>query len=330
MCRSKRYKSIMLISSDCRNVSPTLTFRGSVPASSARGNARSQNSIESGQSFIRSVSIQDRTRLTQGKLIEVWDYRGTKIGEIPLAPFNAASTQKDRVIDDKITFPQEYDVEQVQRSLSKMLIIAKSTSNVELAPSNVVGVDLHLHSVAKWLGMDSFTQKIFDAYFKSVNKMIPTQATIEAIQLVHTPPGDKIFKQMAYNFATQYFEDKMGNREAFESYLETNERLKEAVMDVVYRKEMAVKVKAQKEASDLAFHARERRRQEKGKYDVKETKLYEARQIEKSSELAKREERLKKEADVCKSMLEKKRMVLKLDPDKARAHETLFGKAVAA
>jgi len=304
--------------------------RGRPSAASTRGDTRSQGISTAGQDFIRAMSIQDRARLTQGKLIEIFDHRGIKIEDFPLALFNAASTQQDRVIDDKVTIPFEYDVQQVKRFLSKILFIAKSQSNVELAPVNDIGVDLHYHSAAEWLGMGSFTQSIFDFYFKAVNKMLPAEATIEAIQQIRTPPGEKIFKQMVYKLATQYFEDKIHPREAFESYLDSNECLKQDVMDIFHRKEVNVMAKAAKEEKDLALQARERRRQEKAKDDVPRNKLNEELEVQRRNELARREAVVKKEADIRASMLAKKRAGQKLNLEEARMHFKVFGKAVPA
>ena len=75
--------------------------------------------------------------------------------------------------------------------------------------------------------MGSFTQSIYDLYFKRVNNKVASVANIKAIDAVRTPPGNKIFKQMAYKIAVEYFENRIINRADFDRYLETNPRLKE-------------------------------------------------------------------------------------------------------
>ena len=278
---------------------------------------------------MRAMNRRDRTLLTQGKLVKIIDHHGNDIMDFPLALFKAASTRKDLVIDDKIAIPDDVDTEQVKRLMFLMLKVPSASYVGDLAPTENTLVDLQFHSAAEALGMGSFTQEIFDLYFKRVNNRVPTVANIEAIGSVHTPPGNKIFKQMSYKIGVQFFEDKIANRADFERYLVTNPRLRDAVYEVVARKQAAVQRQIQLEASRVAFLERERKREEKARLVAGRDVRYKAQQAEKGADKAKREEQKKKDSDVVKSMLEKKRLGQKLNGEEARAHEKLFGKAVA-
>jgi hypothetical protein len=306
--------------------------RSSAPAAAAAPGAGAQaNNTDGGQDYLRSLSPGERSRLTMGKMIKIVDHEGNLVTEFPLALFNAASTKKELLVDGTITLPgppDELDITQAKRFLFCMLKVAQAAHGV-LAPIENTFADLYFHSAAEALGMGSFTQHIFDLYFKRVNNVLPSIQNIKAIDSVHSPAGDKIYRQMAYLVASRYFENQIPNREAFERYLDTDQRLKESVAEIVMRKENKVKVKVQNEASRLAFLERERKREEKVKYEAEREKRNYEYEMEKELKENKFDERKKKEADVRKSMLEKKRAGHKMTPEEARAHEKLFGKAVA-
>lgn len=122
---------------------------------------------------MRAMTRRDRTLLTQGKLIEVVDdHHGNTIVESPLALFNAASCHNNLNDDGKFTVPEELDIAQVERLLSLMLKVAATSSVGDLTPTENTYIDLQSHSAAEALGMGSFTQSIFDLYFKRVNNHV--------------------------------------------------------------------------------------------------------------------------------------------------------------
>jgi hypothetical protein len=267
-------------------------------------------------------------KLIQGKLITIVDSLGTKLMDFPLALFNAASTHEDLVVNDEIVIPANINVEQAKRFLFLMMKVTSAPDFCLLGATENTYIDLHFHSAAEYLGMGSFTQKIFDLYFKRVNQQVPAVANIEAIDAVRTPPGDKIFKQMSYQIAVKYFEDKIPNRASFEMYLLANERLHAAVAETVARKEVASQRQHQHEMSTIAFKEREHKREEKAR--LAEERLQHADGVRAQKKLAREnlEERKNKEIAVRQSMLEKKRTCQKMSIEEARAHEKLFGKAV--
>jgi hypothetical protein len=307
----------------------TTAKRGSSTGFSSSANASTPVDISNGQQVMRVMSHQDRMKLTQGKLIAVVDSEGTKLMDFPLALFNVASINKKLVVDDKITIPANLDIEQAKRFLFLMMKVASAPAISSLGATENTYIDLHFHSAAEYLGMSSFTQKIFDLYFKRVNQQVPVVANIEAIGVVRTPPGDKIFKQMAYNIGIKYFENEILNRPAFEAYLLTNPRLRAAVEDTVARQEVAAKRQLQHEMSTKAFLERERKREVKARLAEERVQQADGAQVRKKIDRANVEERTQREIAVRKSMLEKKRMGQKMSFEEARAHEKVFGKAVA-
>jgi hypothetical protein len=279
---------------------------------------------------MRAMNRQDRMKLTQGKLIVIIDSQGTKLMDFPLALFDAASTHGGLVVNDEVTTPANIDIEQAKRFLFLMMKVTSAPDVCLLGATENTYIDLQYHSAAEYLGMGSFTQKIFDLYFKRVNQQVPAVANIEAIGAVRTPPGDKIFKQMAYHIAIKYFQDKIPNRTAFEKYLITNERLHAAVSETVASKQVASKRQHQHEMSTLAFMQRERKREEKARLADERAKQANGVRAQKNFARANSDECKNKEIAVRQSMLEKKRTGQKMGFEEARAHEKLFGKAVAS
>lgn len=119
----------------------------------------------------------------------------------PLILFNAASTKKELVSDDKIALGSDLSIVQAKRLLALLLKIPNAGFVCDFLAVEDTCTDLEFHSVAEVLGVGSFTQRIFDLYFIRVNSKVQTVANIEAIAAVRTPPGDKIYKQMAYHMA---------------------------------------------------------------------------------------------------------------------------------
>jgi hypothetical protein len=277
---------------------------------------------------MRAMNRQDRMKLTQGKLIAIVDSQGTKLMDFPLALFNAITIDQELVVNNEVTIPANINIEQAKRFLFLMMKVTSAPNACSLGATDNAFIDLHYHSAAEYLGMGSFTQKIFDMYFKRVNQKVPAVANIEAIGAVRTPPGDKIFKQMAYNIAVQYFKDKIPNREGFEKYLATNERLHAAVSETVARKEIASKRQRQHEMSMIAFAERQRKREEKARLAEERAEQANGVQSHKKLQRKNSDERKQQEIVVRQSMLEKKRTGQKMSFEEARAHEKVFGKAV--
>jgi hypothetical protein len=135
----------------------TTAKRGSSTGSSSEPNATPHVDVPSGQQLLRAMSHQDRMKLTQGKLIAVVDSEGTKLMDFPLALFDTASTNKELVVDDKITIPANFDIEQAKRFLFLMMKVASAPAICSLAATENTYIDLHFHSAAEYLGMSSFT-----------------------------------------------------------------------------------------------------------------------------------------------------------------------------
>jgi hypothetical protein len=263
-----------------------------------------------------------RMKLTTGKLIEIVDAKGEKVMDFPLALFKAATIKQELVVDDIVILDDDLDVEHAYRFLSLIMKIPRMPFVAVIGQTENTEAGLFLHSAAEYLGMASFTQAIFDLYFKRVNTTIPTFENIEAIGRVRTPPGNKLFKQMVYNIGVKYYEGNIPNREGFEKYPATQPRLHDAVTEVAQRKHKAITRQAKQKSSKNAFVERERRREEKERRAQEECYNQEYRK-------AKAEERQKNEAAVRASMLQKKSTGKKMIPEEACAHEKLFGKFIA-
>lgn len=293
-------------------------------------NIDAESGVEGGKDHIRYMGRVARSKLTEGKLIQVVNSKGEKIMDFPLALFTAASTKKEVVVDDKIVLASNLSTEQATRLFELLLQISKAGCVRDFPAIERTREDLEFHSVAEALGLESFTQRIFDLYFKRVNTSVASVPNIEAIGAVRTPPGDKIYKQMAWTIANRYYDNILPGRAAFEKYLATNNRLRAAVDEVVACNKAADARAAQQAQNHAAFLERERFRQEKALAEAERTKAWEtALRAQQKAEKAKFAERKEKEMTVRKSMLEKKRAGQKLNAEKARAHERLFGKAMA-
>jgi hypothetical protein len=289
-----------------------------------------------GKEYIRKIPRAERALLITGILINIVDHQGKHIIAFPLALFNAASTKKERVVEGTILLPDKLDIAQTKRFLSMMMMVPQHGCVCRFDKTDNTFIDLHFHSAAEYLGMDTFTQAIFDIYFKRVNSQIPAVANIEAIALVHTPPADKIFKQMSYKIGVDYFEDKIVNRVTFEAYLQKNERLRLAVEEFVARKQRAAQREINHDINKAAFLERQRKRDGLARAtagrEERSQQWHEANygslDARKAVADAKVKERQEHEIAVRKSMLQKKRTKQAMTLEEVRAHETLFGKAV--
>ncbi|KAH7082393.1 hypothetical protein FB567DRAFT_562180 [Paraphoma chrysanthemicola] len=272
---------------------------------------------------------RDRILLTQGPLIDIIDHNGNNVTSIPYALFQAASNRLDLIFNDIITIPDIYNLDQVKRLVFLMLKVPTASYVGDLAPTENTFVDIHFHSAAEYLGMGDFTQTIFDLYFKRVNNTVPSVANIESIGAVRTPPGDKIYKQMAYNIGVRYFEDKIANRADFEAYLCRNPRLDQAVAEVVTRKQAIREREEFKFLSHQGFLEREAKRADWAEREKAWEQRTYAEAKEKNAVRTSREEKAKKDAEVRASMLEKRQRGIKLNPEEARAYEKQFGRHIA-
>jgi len=302
-----------------------------------RDTATAEPEVMDGKKNLTKMDHRTRMQLMNGKLIDILDWEGCKVMEFPLALFNAASVKPELVINDQVTLPSDLDVKIACYFLSQMMKVPPMSFVCYLGWTEITYDDLMFHSTAEVLGMGSFTQNIFSLYFKRVNTTIPSVANIEAIDRVRTPPGDKIYKQMAYNIGVKYFNGKIENRAAFEAYLQTNPRLAAAVSETVDRKSRAAAKNDMKEQGRAKFEERELKRQEKAfrtteqqaRNGSEQQVRDEVEQKQREFLLAKAEERRHMERAVRESMLEKKRLGKKMTPQEAIAYEKLFGRHIA-
>lgn len=299
--------------------------------------AIAQPDVMDGKKVLTKMDRRTRMELTSGKLIDILNWEGKKIMDFPLALFNVASIKPELVIGDQVTLPSDLDVKIACYFLSQMMKVPPMSFVCYLGWSEITYDDIMFHSTAEALGMGSFTQNIFSLYFKRVNTTVPSIANIEAIGRVRTPPGDKMYKQMAYNIGVKHFDGKIENRAAFEAYLQTNPRLAAAVSETVDRESKAAAKYETREKGKAKFEERELKRQEKefrateqqARNDAKQQARNQAEQQERENLLAKAEERRHMERAVRESMLEKKRSGKKMTPLEAIAHEKLFGRHMA-
>lgn len=203
-----------------------------------------------------------------------------------------------------------------------MVLVARSTHVADLPKTDKTYNDVMYHSSAEELGMQAFTQSIFDVYFKRCNTIVAAPPAIEALVAVKTPSGEKLFKQMVYKLATAYYEHQIEDRGNFENYLSTNPRLSTAVAEVVDRKEAKVEAAAQKALRHAEYLERQSMREEHAERNAE----YKAHKEVKLAEKVYYQERQEHEKAVRKSMLEKKREGKKLNAEEARMHLKHFGK----
>jgi hypothetical protein len=285
----------------------------------------SHDKPEGGLNYLRTFTPANRANLANGKLIMVVNHENNLSTQFPLNLFNAASTKKDLVVDNAIVLPEHVDMQQVIRLLSLMKDIPIASRVGQFPAVENTVIDLHFHSAAEALGMASFTQNIFNLYFKRVKTCVAVSKTIEAICSVRTPAGDKIFNAMTQTIATAYFEGKINDEDGFERYLFTNGRLLTAVTEVSNFKEEVIRRKALAKEKHAAFLERQRKRDAKAAaLEKREKEMKEKARAERAAS----QQRTEKEVAVRKSMLDKKRSGQKLTAEESRAHEKLFGKAV--
>lgn len=276
-----------------------------------------------GLEYIRKIPRAIRPLLTTGPHITIVDHQGIHIMTFPLALFNAASTNKHILVANTITLPHNYDPTQTRRFLSMMLLVPQHGCVCPFDKTDNTFIDLHFHSAAEFLGMDTFAQAVFDLYFKRVHMQIPAVPNIEAIALVRTPPGDKIFKQMAYKIGVDYYENKIADRAGFEKYLDKNERLRLAVEDVLRRKQRAAQREVNKGSHYQGYLEREKKRQNYARGKAKREERWESVKTRGEEEEKEREDH---EKEVRRSMLEKKRTRQPMTREETKAHESVFGK----
>ena len=309
------------------------------PNSSATGgnshtNAMVSAPMEGGLAYMHAMRRGNRNLLTTGRLVKIVDSRGALVTEIPLNLFNAASEKPELVIDGQIVLPDAIERVQVQSLVSQMLAVTREANVREFyfgdGPEEMKQ-NLEFHSAAEELGMHSFTQGIFNHYFKKVNNEIFMPARIQIIQNIDTPSCYKLYKQMAYKIATEYFAGTMDDREAFEGYLTSNPRLNKAVMDVVKRKRACEDRQKYQDDKHQKFLRREAARTERAQGHSEYQRLGDAPQVNEVPAAADRQERERRDTAILESMMEKKRKFGRravFTPAEIQKHEEVFGKYV--
>ncbi|KAF1842943.1 uncharacterized protein K460DRAFT_287535 [Cucurbitaria berberidis CBS 394.84] len=149
---------------------------------------------------------------------------------MPLALFQAVSSKPELLVAGQVTVPEYVDLGTVKFLIGCINLLPSLPRVNELAATNDTFRDVCLCSAADALGMGTFTQRIFDTYFKRVNSVVPNAANINAITSIRTPQGNKLFGQIAYTIAKKLWEKNFENGDDFKThYLPTNPRLGTAI-----------------------------------------------------------------------------------------------------
>jgi hypothetical protein len=290
--------------------------------------------MEGGIGYMRAMPRGDRNLLTTGRLVKIVDSKGALITEIPLKLFNAASDKPELVLNDQIVVPDTIERVQVQSLVSQMLKTTREAHVGDFYFANGpedMKQNLEFHSAAEELGMQSFTQAIFDYYFKKVNNEVFMSARIRIIQEIDTPSCNKLYKQMAYKIAVEYIAGTLNDREGFERFLANNHRLNKAVMEVVNRKKASEDRQKYQDDKHKAYLKREATRTQRAQGQPENQRVGNTHQANESAGVVERQERRDRDAAILASMLYKKRTLGRravFTPEEIRKHEEVFGEYV--
>lgn len=280
----------------------------------------------------RAWPLEKRQALALGRVVQIQDHDDNYITDIPFRLFKAASAQPGLVTNSKISkivVPEHVSHNGVIDLVARMKMF--TTTADDIVAMNDTTRDLELCAAAEALGMDEYTQNLFNVYFARVNSKIPDAKNINAITAAHTPCGNSLFNRMAYHISDKLWNDDFPMSEAFQQhYLPTNPRLSDAINAWFAQWEAEALRRAQREER---HHQREERRRQKKEYEQRAIERQDRLEKDRKDKNAQVQAALKdqgeKEAKVKASMLEKKRTGQKMNAAEARAHYKTFSKHVS-
>ncbi|KAJ4361995.1 hypothetical protein N0V83_010936 [Neocucurbitaria cava] len=275
-----------------------------------------QRTTAGGLEHMRKLGLLRRSWLNRGLMVQFVDSKGQNIKldgrnalQMPLLLFKAVSSQPELVFAGKVTIPDNLDTSSVKFLIACMNSLITRSRVDPLAVRNDTLRDIKLCSAADALGMGTFTQHIFNTYYKRFSNVVPTSTNIDAITNIRTPQGDKLFSQMAYTIAKKLWDEELENGEDFKRhYLPTNPRLEASIAEWTTKFELKATRHAEFEKREAARWERARKAAET---NLREEKYYkEVAALEKkdaAAEAKKHAEKHEKEKAAGASYREKKR-----------------------
>jgi len=186
---------------------------------------------------IYELSHADRKILATGPKVQIVDSEDKPVAEMPVALFRAVSDKKEMVAgsDPVIKLPANLDVRMVQDLIKHFNDITTwSKFAKEIRPYAAPGTyeDIQLCSVADYLGMMAYTQKIFNRYWALIRaERLPEYTDIDAFSTIQTPIGENLFRKVVTKLAQAELDGKIPDPEDYAAYLVHNERFGLAVTE---------------------------------------------------------------------------------------------------
>lgn len=228
---------------------------------------KSDSESVGGLNRFRSLGRKKRALLAKGDVLELINDSQAQVATMPLDLFYALSNKTDVVsqVDGahRIELPAYTSEVAVKELVTRLSTFTNPSVDVSLMESTgSIVKDIHLASVAEFLGVTAYTQRMFTAHWHHFGKDLVFPTDITELCNVKTPLADKVVERAAYNVAKRYCNDTLPNDEAFKQYLTINTRFEDAV-NVLLSKWKDAEDAA--EESHKAYLVREERRQAKAK-----------------------------------------------------------------
>lgn len=192
---------------------------------------------------IRSLPAEERHALGHGGMIRMYRGRGVQpynfISEIPVELVKKASVTSSRLLSNMsegIHLSRDVDVEAVLDFLSHLAYIVKAED--EPQPMEIkyrVYEDLATCAVAWILGMQFYTEHIYNFYWDYWNENIPAYSEVTLISNlpVWMDKHDNLFNKFAHSLAELVREDYVPDPEYFQAYLDyENPRMRDAIAQI--------------------------------------------------------------------------------------------------
>jgi hypothetical protein len=221
---------------------------------------------------LRALGRKKRGLLANGATVELRTHDGSQlVTQLPYALFTVVSEEVNLLekFDDwyYICLPTYLIPAAIKDLVSRIVHFTNpSVDVVAMESTGILFNDLNIASAAEYLGMTSYTQRIFNQHWKRLMETLPSPADINAICKVDTPLAEKLLNVIAYNMAKLSRAGKLPNTTAFDEELIENSRFGAAVNAIFYKWD----------SNSEAFAAREERRKAQTQYRAKERVKYAA------------------------------------------------------
>lgn len=250
------------------------------PGSKARQQEAEVKVVDAGK--IYPLSFGDRKLLATGPKAQIIDSEGNVVTNIPIALFRATSTKKEMVAGTNgtepfiITLPTTLEVQPVKDLIKHFMDLTTWNKLArDLHSYQSTYWDLQLCSAADFLGMNVYTQHLFNWYWARISSgSLPDYADIDAISAVQTPVGDNIFRKVVNAIARLDYEWQIPDPNDYGAYLETNQRFGVAVEEAKKKMKkhqayvdkknwLDAKAKLREESDKLMYQQRQKQLEEK-------------------------------------------------------------------